>query len=142
MAGILSKAIEKIRTGNEMKDKSKAFDFEYWRDLAKKDPDAFEQKRAEAIEAFLTDVPSEELKRRLRGLQWRVEIERKRSYNAMDSAIRIYDMMWDSVARNYEELQKLAAMLDPSMDSPAPEQQVSAKVLPFNATKQHTATVG
>lgn len=125
-----------------MRDKSKPFDFEYWRDLASKDPEAFEQKRLETIETFLADVPSDEMKRRLRGLQWRVEMERKRSYNAMDSAIRIYDMMWDSVARNYEELQKLAAMLDPSLGLPVPEQPVSAKVLPFNANKQNTGTAG
>jgi len=82
------------------------------------------------------------MQRRLRGLQWRVDVERKRSHNAMDAAIRIYDMMWESVARNYEELQKLAAILDPSLGLPAPEQPVSAKVLPFNSDKQNTGTAG
>jgi hypothetical protein len=73
-----------------------SFDFDEWKSLAETDPAAFEQRRQAVIESFLGSAPTKN-RTRLRGLQWRVDMERHRSRNPMQSFLRIYSMMWDSV---------------------------------------------
>jgi len=68
--------------------------FTYWSNLAKTDPERFEQERKDAIEAVITSAP-EHLQKRLRGIQWRVDIERSRASNPLSSAIRLNKMMMD-----------------------------------------------
>ena len=70
--------------------------FDDWSALAKSDPDAFEQRRKQVIEQFISSVPPER-QQRLRHLQWRVDMERHRCANPMKSCVRLYTMMWDSV---------------------------------------------
>ena len=108
------------------------FDFDYWCKLAKSDPEVFEQKRQQQIETYLDDVPDAEIRLRLQGLQWRIEMERKLSKTPMEAAIRIYDMMWESMGRNYEELQRLAGMLDPELGIRIPPDAPKARVLQFD----------
>jgi hypothetical protein len=73
-----------------------SFDFDQWKTLAETDPEAFERRRQAVIESYIGGVrPSK--RQRLRGLQWRVDMERRRSSNPMQSFLRIYTMMWDSV---------------------------------------------
>ena len=88
------------------------FDFENWRKLAEKDPAAFEEKRLEMLNNLIESTPNAERRQRMRGLQWRIDMERKRSKNPMDSTLRIYRMMWDSVAKNYEEVQNLVDLVE------------------------------
>ena len=68
-------------------------DFDAWAALAKADPEAFERKRKEAIEACIADAPVE-YQPRLRGLQFRVDMERSRASNPLSATIRISNMMW------------------------------------------------
>ena len=73
-----------------------SFDFDQWKTLAETDPEAFERRRQAVIESYIGGAtPSK--RQRLRGLQWRVDLERRRSSNPMQSFLRIYTMMWDSV---------------------------------------------
>jgi hypothetical protein len=73
-----------------------SFDFDQWKTLAETDPEAFERRRKAVIDSFIGGVkPSK--RQRLRGLQWRVDMERDRSSNPMQSFLRIYTLMWDSV---------------------------------------------
>ncbi len=72
------------------------FDFDGWMHLAKTDPEKFEEKRAEAIESIISSAP-ESSQRRLRGLQWRIDMERKRCKTPLESCVRIYDMLIDYV---------------------------------------------
>jgi len=67
--------------------------FGYWRDLSKSDPELFEQKRQEAIDEVINNAAPDN-QHRLRQLQWRIDMERRRAKNPMDSCVRIYDMMW------------------------------------------------
>jgi len=60
----------------------------------KNGPERFEQERKDAIEAVITSAP-EHLQKRLRGIQWRVDIERSRASNPLSSAIRLNKMMMD-----------------------------------------------
>jgi len=79
-----------------LKDGTTTFAFDEWRDLAKKDPQAFEQKRQSFIDSIISEAPSKH-RGRLEGLQWRIDIERQRSPNPMSACVRISSMMLDSV---------------------------------------------
>ncbi len=50
----------------------KKFDFDKWTELAKSDPNAFEKKRRETIEEFISSVPLERQKALLE-LQSKIE---------------------------------------------------------------------
>jgi len=69
------------------------FDFDDWARLARTAPDKFEQRRRDAIESLIS---SSNNPRRLRGLQWRIDIERKRARTPLQSCLRISTMMWDA----------------------------------------------
>lgn len=68
--------------------------FTYWSNLAKNDPERFEQERKDAIEAVITVAP-EHLQRRLRGLQWQIDMERSRASNPLSACVRLNKMMMD-----------------------------------------------
>jgi len=123
--------------------KAKGFDFDYWCELAKQDPEAFEQAREQEISNYIGTLNDESAQERLRRLQWRVEMERKLSKNPMDSAVRLYDMMWDSVSKNYEALQELAKEFTPPAERSVSESTIrtKAKVLKFKKEEEADATV-
>ena len=72
------------------------FDFEEWASLAKTDPAAFEAKREHAI-AQLIDGASPRMQTRLRGLQWRVDMDRRRAGSPLSSCMKIFNQMWATV---------------------------------------------
>ncbi len=80
-------------------------DFEVWAELAKSDPEAFEHKRRETIDAFIASTPAEG-QQRLRGLQFRVDMERSRASNPLSATIRISNMMWNSFAELRDALDR------------------------------------
>ncbi len=73
-----------------------AFDFDEWKTLASNDPEAFERRRQAVIDDFLSSVP-ESRQRRLRGLQFRIDMERRRARTPLGACIKISSMMWDSL---------------------------------------------
>lgn len=73
-----------------------AFDFDEWAALARTDPQAFEARRLALIEDYLGQFPNPE-QRRLRGLQFRIDMERRRARTPMAACLRLSAMMWDSV---------------------------------------------
>jgi len=93
------------------------FDFDYWSKLAKQDPDAFEAAREAEINKHIASLGDEATQERMRRLQWRVEMERKRSSSPLDAAARIYDMMWDSVGSNIKALDELVELVSPYQKS-------------------------
>lgn len=112
------------QTENEQ---TKAFDFDYWRELAEKDPEQFEECRRRAINEVIDASPSS-MQRRLRGLQWRVDMEIGRSKNAMDSCVRINRMMMDSVYAKDGLLDAIQNLLDASSSEAA---ESTAELLGF-----------
>ena len=64
--------------------------------MARDNPDKFEELRLASINELIENAPAES-RRRLRGLQWRIDQERRLSKSPVDSCIRISRMMWDSV---------------------------------------------
>ncbi len=110
-----------------------AFNFEEWMNLAKSDPEEFEKRRKEMINNLICSAPAER-QQRLRGLQWRIDMERKKCSNPLSACIRLSEMMWDFVyAENgfLNTLKKLGAT-DPKVKIRKNEVK-SAEILPFNA---------
>jgi len=68
------------------------FDFDKWANLAKQDPHAFEARRKEMIDEIIKGFPSDS-RHLSEGLQFRIDMERRRSKNPMESCIRISNMM-------------------------------------------------
>jgi len=90
-----------------------SFDFEYWKKLAKDNPELFERKRRDALEAVINSAPCR-IQQRLRGLQWRVDMERQRAKNPLNSCLRIYNMMWESVYAKGGLLDSMDSLLSPA----------------------------
>lgn len=129
----------KIKDLPKIKSVGGRFDFDYWRDLAKKDPEAFEAAREAKINQHIEAISDDHTQDRLRRLQWRVEMERKRSKNSMDSAVRIYDMMWESVGKNFDALQDLSNQLSPTDKRPM-KKTSEAKILRFKQEDEMACT--
>jgi hypothetical protein len=66
--------------------------------MARNDPDGLETLRRSLTDAVITSARSEHTKRRLEGLQFRVDMERRRAHTPLAATIRISEMMCHSLA--------------------------------------------
>ena len=73
-----------------------AFDFNTWSDLANRDPEGFEARRAHVIEEAIRRA-SPRTQDRLRRLQWKLDQVRHTSATPMAACIRMNHMMWDRI---------------------------------------------
>ncbi len=104
----------------------KDFNFEEWAALAREDGDAFERRRQQLIEGMLAAAP-ERMQRRLRGLQFQIDLERERAGTPLGAAVRLNSMMWSSFA---DLRDALAGVGDSAPQQPrAPES--GAQLIPF-----------
>lgn len=104
--------------------------------LARTDPSAFEARRLALLEDFLGQFPQPE-QRRLRGLQFRIDMERRRAHTPMAACLRLSAMMWDSLLGSHG----LKAALDRLLTAEAPirrarsaahvRRTTPARILPF-----------
>lgn len=107
-------------------------DFTEWAELATSDPEAFEEKREEAVESFIRSVPTESRRRRLRHLQWQIDGIRHRSQSPLGACIKITNMMWDSVYGEGGLLDTLKGNIPFEKQAVAVSDTVSvSNVLPF-----------
>ncbi|HHO68488.1 MAG TPA: DUF3135 domain-containing protein [Gammaproteobacteria bacterium] len=102
-------------------------DFDQWAELARRDPEAFEARRSELIEAAINRLPADR-RQRMRCLQWKIDQVRARSGTPMAACIRISEMMWDSLV-GPGGLQEALQRLGDDRPGPLPE----ARVLEFPA---------
>ena len=72
------------------------FNFDEWAELAKSDPKLFERRRREAVEKMINGSAPHR-RQRLRGLQWRIDVVRRKYRDPRVSAHRLFSMMWESV---------------------------------------------
>lgn len=70
--------------------------FDEWASLASNDPEGFEVRRQDCIDQFIERYPLARQKR-LRGMQFRIDMERKRAKTPLGACIKISSMMWDAV---------------------------------------------
>ena len=69
------------------------FDFDEWMQLAEKDIEAFEARRQQRINELIDLSPGHA--RMLKGLQFRLDMERRRHRSPMKSCLKLYRMMLD-----------------------------------------------
>ena len=98
------------------------FDFDAWARLAKSDPEAFERQRAQVIEGAIRSS-SPRIQQRLRGLQFRVDAQRRLSRHPLGACIRISRM----------KLQMFYDEFVPVLNGRLPSRRVarSGHVIPF-----------
>jgi len=72
------------------------FDFDEWAALARSNPTEFEARRQALLNEYLRQFADAD-QRRLRGLQFRIDMERRRARTPLAGCIRLSSMMWDSV---------------------------------------------
>jgi len=100
------------------------FDVDEWQRLAREDPREFERRRQAAIESLIGQAPPE-LRERLRALQCRIDLERRRAKTPLEATVRLQSMMWERFGQLRETLMALSGQ-----SAPAPARR--ARVLPFN----------
>ena len=86
-----------MMTGNMRRNTLTELDFDAAMELARSDPEAFEQYRHDVIEALIARAP-ERNRLHLRRLQWRIDQVRARSSNPIAACVKLYRMMWESFA--------------------------------------------
>ena len=116
-----------------------AFDFDVWAALANDSPDAFDELKQRYIEAIVLEYcRSREIDpRKSRGLQWRIDMEIRKSRTPLKSCLRLSSVMWDSFLEMRKALDLLlvecrkyraeATSIQPS----AKMYSASAQVIPF-----------
>lgn len=76
-------------------------------DLVKMSKEDLEVLRKEYIEEIINSARTEDQKRRLRGLQFKIDMEREKAKNPMDACIKISKMMHDSFVELRDKLKEL-----------------------------------
>jgi len=102
------------------------FDIDEWQRLAREDPPEFERRRQAEIDALIAHAPAEQ-RERLRALQFRIDLERRRAKTTLAAAVRLQSMMWERFAELREALVALSA--GAAVAAPAPRR--GARILPF-----------
>ncbi len=113
--------------------------FEALATLAQNDPEGFEAERRRLLDEFMQEVP-ERHHRRLNGLQFRIDMERRRAKTPVSACLRISAMMWESFGKLQTSLQELSrGNRDPHLLRPT---KTSADVLDFQIpdSKQQSAS--
>lgn len=97
--------------------------------LARDDPRAFQTLCNKLIADFLDGVP-EECRRRLRGLQFRVDCLRRLKDTPLARLLKIQALMWDSFLKMDQELQKLVQSIHGTSAASEETQQSEIDSLP------------
>ena len=107
---------------------SPPFDFDAWAALARNNPQAFEAKRNNVLEAAIRQAPTRR-RQRLRCLQWKLDQVRLLAPNPMSATGRMHQLMWDSVTGEDGLLARLQQFRN--AESPEKISLISAKILQF-----------
>jgi len=106
-----------------MKRKLPAFDVLV--EMARNDPNRLEALRSRLTNDIIESAESEQKRKRLEGLQFRVDVERQRARSPLAATIKISELMCQSLA----ELHK--SMVTPQANERDSQAQNSAKILTF-----------
>ncbi len=104
-------------------------EFEVLVDLARNDPEGLEELRASLVGVVIKEARTPQQRQRLAGLQFRIDLERRRSTSPMGATIRISEMMCRSLADLHLSI---VAPEELEADSDTIElQDVGATIVPF-----------
>mgnify|MGYP002700397760 CR=1 FL=1 len=92
--------------------------------LASQEPERLEDLRKNWVDNTINSAP-EPYQRRLRGLQFQIDMERNRASNPVSSCIRISQMMHEGLASLREAINKT------ENENPEENNTMSAAVIPF-----------
>lgn len=108
-------------------------DFDAWMALYQSDPEEFEQCRSKLIQSVIDSAPRHH-RRRLEGLQFQIDMERRRTDSPMKSCLRISSMMWEMLYKMRANLNELLEQRDPeAITTPSPSKQSeNADILEFS----------
>ena len=111
-----------------MNDQTTSFNFDEWMQLAKDDPEAFEQQRLNTLQNAISSS-SNSSQKRLKGLQWQIDQVCKTSRTPMAACLNISRMMWQTVQGE----EGLVDTLNQLTGKTPPKRKVthSADVVPF-----------
>lgn len=104
--------------------------FDKLKDMAHNNPMKLERLRIEMVEKLIHEAP-EQYRRRLRGLQFRIDMERRKAKSPMAACITISGMMHDSFDKLRMALNEAAGNTIISEPAVVSGSSNPAKVLPF-----------
>lgn len=102
--------------------------FEVLVDMARNDPEGLETLRRSLTNAVIATASSEDSRRRLAGLQFRVDLERRRAATPLAATIRISEMMCRSLADLHASF---VTSTDDQADAADSKRAVVDNVVPF-----------
>jgi hypothetical protein len=105
------------------------FDFDAWVELARQDPQAFEEKRKNIIETAIQGAP-EQRQQRLRCLQWKLDKIRETSRTPMMACLQINRLLWENVTGEHGLLNSLQHLQRGETGSQ--NRRKKAKVIPLH----------
>lgn len=105
-------------------------EFDTLREMAQRDPEGLERLRVELCDQLIQSAP-EAYRRKLRGLQFRVDMERRRAKSPMAACIAISAMMHDSFDQLRQALNEAAGNATTVAGTSRHDGATAAKVLPF-----------
>ncbi len=126
--------MKKNRSDYAVNDAELNFDFDEWVELYRQSPEQFEQRRLNWSRRVIEDAPKS-YQRRLSGILFQINMEKRRSSNPIQHCMRISQMMWDKFDEMNSGLQALCN--DPIKSLLSPEQQqygqkIQGQVLAFS----------
>jgi hypothetical protein len=95
--------------------------------MARNDPNGLETLRRSLTDSVIAAASSDHTRRRLQGLQFRVDMERRRAGNPLAATIRISEMMCRSLA----ELHRSMVTLEDDTEEHPPSHRRSGSVIEF-----------
>jgi|GEM_PF-3331372 len=108
------------------------FDFDEWVALAKVDPETFEKRRAEWLEEAIQQAPDDNRKR-LQGLQFQIELVRRKSRHPLGACMKLSSMMLDHWLR---ELPPVADTIEAEKESSATAEVIDLSNFTHSGNKQ------
>jgi len=105
------------------------FDFDAWVELARQDPQAFEEKRKRIIEDAIRGAPPHK-QQRLRCLQWKLDKIRETSRTPMIACLHINRLLWENVTGEHGLLNRMQQLQTGHHGLKA--DQVSAEITPLH----------
>lgn len=111
------------------------FDFDDWSRLGSTDPERFEQIRQHALAGFLAARSND---RRLRGLQCRIDLERRKARTPLKACLMLSAMMWAKFYDLREVLNGRDGDARGTPGVPAAMPRAGARILPFRRPAEAT----
>lgn len=104
--------------------------FEDLMNLALHEPDKLETLRKSWVEDTINRAP-EPFQRRLRGLQFQIDMEREKASNPVSSCVRISQMMHEGLANLHDAINKKPETSESQISSKENPQSSMAAIIPF-----------